>query len=168
MKTGLAGGRREVGAGIALKMHDAEIRSHDQGGWRIVLEQRRFRCPAEIDTGTGRCDAARRGFRLSRLVRDGGERAKTGRQGRAAEQPVLLVVRRKYIGVIADRFRVPEEEKAARFESVLKHRQRSFLKGRGHVNENVPAADEIQLGKGGSCARSCRAKTHKSRTDFRI
>ena len=41
----------------------------------------------------------------------------------------------------------PEEEKAAGLQRILENRQYSLLQRRAHVDQHVPATDEIQLGK---------------------
>ena len=46
MKTGLPRGRRQVRAGVALKMHDVQIRIDDQRGRRVVLQQEPLPLPS--------------------------------------------------------------------------------------------------------------------------
>ena len=58
------------------------------------------------------------------------------------------VLRGEDIGVVADGFRVSQEEKAAWFQRILENRQHSLLQRRAHVDQHVPATDEIEPRKG--------------------
>ena len=53
MKAGLPRGRGQIRAGVALKMHDMQIRIDHQRGRRVVFEQSRFRFLTEIDGPPG-------------------------------------------------------------------------------------------------------------------
>ena len=92
----------------------------------------------------------------------GGKRDRLRSQGRP-ELPVELrfaLQRREEVGKAADGLRVPQKQEAAGIQTVVKERQQFFLQLRGQVDQQVPAAQDVELGEGRIHDEVLRGKDH--------
>ena len=131
-------------------MHDVEIRIDDQRGRRVVLQQRRFRFSAEID------GAAAIGAAILRGTASGsGDRAELISNSRKGVTVCLRTKMRCFRSPTLNASEyslmdseVPRKEKAAGLERILENRQHSLLQCGTHIDQHVPATDQIEPRKG--------------------
>ena len=92
----------------------------------------------------------------------GGKLDRLRPQGRPepAVEPRFALQRREEVGKAADGLRVPQKQEAAGIQTVVKQRQQLFLQLRGQVDEQVPAAQDVELGEGRIHDEVLRGKDH--------
>src|SRR2546426_11964532 len=75
-------------------------------------------------------------------------------------EPRLATEGGKQVGEAADRLRAAEKQDAAGTQAVVKQRNEFLLHLRGEVDQQVAAAQNIQLGKGRGHDEALRGKNH--------
>lgn len=74
---------------------------------------------------------------------------------------VFIVDVRKHLGCLTNGLRGAEKQNACRFEAVVQNSEDPFLQVIVHVNEQVPAGDQIQIGKRGVPGHIVVRKDHR-------
>ena len=157
---GLAGGRFEVFAGAAADVKDVALVVDQHGRRGVTLQDQLIR--QRLETG-------RRLWRRSRL----GAGGRAGAKGRGKldrlrpqdglgppEDPRFAAQRGKEIGEAANRLRAAEKQDAAGTETVVKQRNEFLLHFRRQVDQQVAAAQDVQLGEGRVHDEVLRRKDH--------
>ena len=157
---GLAGGRFQVFAGVAADVEDVALVIDEHGRRGVTLQdqlirqgletERRFRRRARLRPA-GRGRAKGRG-KLDRLRPQGGFRP--------PEEPRFAAEGGKQVGEAANRLRAAEKQNAAGIEAVVKQRNQFLLHLRGQIDQQVAAAQDVQLGKGRIHDEILRRKNH--------
>ena len=75
-------------------------------------------------------------------------------------EPRFAVQRREQVGKAADGLRAPQEQDAAGIQAVVKERQQLLLQLRRQVDQQVAAAQDVELGEGRIHDDVLRGKDH--------
>ena len=158
---GFAGGRFQIFAGPAADIEDVALVIDEHGGRGIMLQDQLIRqgsgdWPAVLVAGRASAPAG------SGAAKEEGNSTGSGRNGglRPPEDPRFAVQRREQIGEVADRLRAAEKQNAAGIQAVVKQRNQFLLHLRRQIDQQVAAAQDIQLGKGRVHDEVLRRKDH--------
>ena len=75
-------------------------------------------------------------------------------------EPRFAVQRGKEVGKTADALRAAQKQDAAGIQAVVKEREELLLQLRGQVDQQVPAAQDVELGEGRIHDEVLRGKDH--------
>ena len=148
VQVGLAGGGFQVFARPSADVEQVALITDQHGGGGILLHNQLLRQRLK----TGRRPA--RGTRLETGRRPGGKGR--GKRNRLRPQDGFFPPvgsrgashRGKKIGEIAHRLRAALKQDATGSQAVVKQRDQLFLHFRGKINQQVPAAQDVELGEG--------------------
>ena len=144
---GIAGGGLEKRARLAAELDDLQLGVDDHPGWREALEgdpiglvlrgwtERRSRTP--LQRGDGRNALG---------VKAHGRQRRFRRLPGVDAMPFVLEV--EQLGKGPDRLGLSQHEIAARLQRVVKDAEQPALQRGGHVDEHVPAHDQVDLREG--------------------
>jgi hypothetical protein len=157
---GLARGRFQVFARPAAHVKDVALVVDEHGRRGVMLQDQLIREGLETE----------RRFRFRAGRGPGGQIRGKGRgkidwlrpRGGLGSpiEPRLAVEGGKQVGEVADRLRAAEKQDAAGIQAVVKQRKEFLLQLRGEVDQQVAAAQNIQLGKGRVHDEALRGKDH--------
>ena len=146
-QAGFPGDRGEVRAALSSKVQDVEGLVDNQAGRGIVAKHNPVSLLLHIEPHRSFPFFGLSGLRLRIAGRDVKERADVDRFLRV--DPVLPVRQCEEIGESADRFRLAQDQVSGRLQGVVEDRHYLFLEHRSHVDQDVPAADEVYPGERG-------------------